>query len=463
MKNASADSVSILEAKHHHPHQWLGMHAGTKNGKQGVFIRAMLQGAVTCDVVDISQTEERRFPLEKLDEQGLFEGFIAQRKEVFPYRFAIQQPNGELREFYDPYSFVPTLSDDDLYLFNEGTDRKVYQKFGAHQRIVNGVHGVSFVVWAPSAKRVSVTGDFNAWDGRYHPMRSMGSSGVWELFIPGLQIGSLYKYEILDCNGHLRLKTDPYGSYFESPPNNASIVNSPSGYQWNDDEWVKRRAETEWSKQAVSIYEMHFGSWRRNLEDGERPFSYREMATPLIEYLREMNFTHVEFMPLSEFPFDGSWGYQVTGFFAPTHRYGTPDDFRFLVDSLHQAGFGVILDWVPAHFPKDAFALAEFDGTHLYEHADPRQGEHQDWGTLIFNYGRPEVRSFLIGSAISWCDLFHIDGLRVDAVASMLYLDYSRSHDQWVPNQYGGRENIEAIDFLPVSYTHLTLPTTPYV
>ena len=448
MKNASEDLASILEARHHHPHQWLGMHPGTKDGKQGLFIRAMLQGAVTCNVVDINQAAERRFPLEKLDDQGLFEGFIEKRTEVFPYRLAIQQHNGELREFYDPYSFVPTLSDDDLYLFNEGTDRQVYRKFGAHQRVVNGVHGVSFVVWAPSAKRVSVTGDFNAWDGRYHPMRSMGSSGVWELFIPGLQTGSLYKYEIFDCHGHLRLKTDPYGSYFESPPNNASIVNSPSEYEWNDASWVKQRSETEWSKEAVSIYEIHFGSWRRNLEDGERPFSYREIAAPLIEYLREMNFTHVEFMPLNEFPFDGSWGYQVTGFFAPTHRYGTPDDFRFLVDSLHQAGFGVILDWVPAHFPKDAFALAEFDGTHLYEHADPRQGEHQDWGTLIFNYGRPEVRSFLIGSALSWCDQFHIDGLRVDAVASMLYLDYSRSHDQWVPNQYGGRENIEAIEFL---------------
>ena len=448
MKNASEDSRLILEAKHHHPHQWLGMHKGQKEGKTGIFVRAMLQGAVSCGVVDIARDQERRFSLERLDGSGLFEGFIADHSEVFQYRLCVQHPNGEFREFYDPYSFLPTLSDDDLYLFNEGTDRKVYQKLGAHQRIVNGIEGVSFAVWAPGAKRVSVTGDFNAWDGRYHPMRAMGSSGVWELFVPGLHLGSVYKYELLDSHEQLKLKTDPYASSFESPPNNASIVRSPSDYQWNDQDWVDKRKATSWSEQPISIYEIHLGSWRRVLEDGDRPFSYREIAEPLVNYLREMNFTHVEFMPLSEYPFDGSWGYQVTGFFAPTHRFGTPDDFRFLVDTLHQEGFGVILDWVPAHFPKDAFALAEFDGTHLYEHADPRQGEHQDWGTLIFNYGRPEVRSFLIGSALSWCDLFHIDGLRVDAVASMLYLDYSRSHDQWVPNQYGGRENIEAIDFL---------------
>jgi 1,4-alpha-glucan branching enzyme len=448
MKNASEESISILEATHHHPHQWLGMHKGQENGKSGLYVRAMLQGTVSCGLVDISRDQERRFPLKRLDERGLFEGFIPDRTEVFPYRLWVQHPNGEFREFYDPYSFLPTLSDDDLYLFNEGTDRKVYKKLGAHQRIVNGIQGVSFAVWAPGAKRVSVTGDFNAWDGRYHPMRAMGSSGVWELFIPGLQLGSLYKYELLDSQNHLRLKTDPYATYFESPPNNASIVRSTSDYQWQDQDWIDKRKETNWSEQPVSIYEIHLGSWRRILVDGDRPFSYREIAQPLVDYILEMNFTHVEFMPLSEFPFDGSWGYQVTGFFAPTHRFGTPDDFCFLVDTLHQHGIGVIIDWVPAHFPKDAFALAQFDGTHLYEHEDPRQGEHQDWGTLIFNYGRAEVRSFLIGSALSWCERYHIDGLRVDAVASMLYLDYSRSHDQWVPNQYGGRENIEAIDFL---------------
>ena len=448
MNQLSDEAELILQGRHHNPHAWLGMHPEEKSGKKGLAVRVMLQDAVSCGVVDLSGDAEKRYPLSSLDKQGLFEGFIPDRERVFRYRLWKQQYNGEIREFYDPYSFLPTLSDDDLYLFNEGTDRKTYYKLGSHERIINGIQGVSFAVWAPSAKRISVVGDFNSWDGRYHPMRAMGSSGVWELFIPGLQAGALYKYEIFDCREHLRLKSDPYATYFESPPNNASIVTSATEYRWTDEKWLEKRSSTNWSQEPVSIYEMHFGSWRHNLEDGDRPYSYREMAKPLVEYLRELNYTHVEFMPLSEFPFDGSWGYQVTGFFAPTHRFGTPDDFRYLVDHLHQNGFGVILDWVPAHFPKDAFALAEFDGTHLYEHADPRQGEHQDWGTLIFNYGRAEVRSFLIGSALAWCERFHIDGLRVDAVASMLYLDYSRSHGEWIPNQYGGRENIEAIEFL---------------
>ena len=448
MNTLSQEAIRILNAKHHHPHQWLGMHPGQSEGQSGVFVRAMLNGALACGVVDLSQDEECRHSLKPLDPAGLFEGFFAHRGDIFPYRLWTQQANGEYREFYDPYSFLPTLSEEDLYLFNEGTDRNVYRKLGAHHRTINGIPGVSFALWAPSAQRVSVVGDFNQWNGCSHPMRAMGSSGVWELFIPGLDQGAIYKYEIADRHDVIRMKTDPYGAYFESPPDNASIVQSPSGYQWRDASWLEKRRTTDWNSQPISIYEMHVGSWRRNLEDGGRPLSYREMARPLSDYLRKMNYTHVEFMPLSEFPFDGSWGYQVTGFFAPTHRFGTPDDFRYLVDSLHQDGFGVIMDWVPAHFPKDAFALACFDGTALYEHADPRQGEHQDWGTLIFNYGRAEVRSFLIGSALSWCDRYHIDGLRVDAVASMLYLDYSRPQDQWVPNQYGGRENIEAIGFL---------------
>ncbi len=448
MKSVSDEIRSTLEGTHHHPHQFLGMHRVKVDGKPALVVRALVRGAVSCAVVDLQSEDGARFPLDRTDDRGFFQGIIHDRDQVFPYRLWAEQPNGEFREFYDPYSFLPTLGDDDLYLFNEGTDRKVYEKLGAHHRTHQGVPGVSFAVWAPNAKRVSVTGDFNGWDGRYHPMRSMGSSGVWEIFIPGLNPGALYKYELLDREGHIRLKSDPYATYFESPPNNASIVCAESDYQWGDQAWIAKREQTTWAEAPVSIYEMHFGSWKRVAEDGNRPLSYREIATPLIDYLKQMQYTHVEFMPLSEFPFDGSWGYQVTGFFAPTHRFGTPDDFRYLVDTLHQNGFGVILDWVPAHFPKDAFALAQFDGSHLYEHADPRQGEHQDWGTLIFNFGRPEVRAFLIGSALAWCDRFHIDGLRVDAVASMLYLDYSRSHDQWVPNQYGGRENIEAIDFL---------------
>jgi 1,4-alpha-glucan branching enzyme len=317
------------------------------------------------------------------------------------------------------------------------------------------VSGVSFAVWAPNAARVSVVGDFCRWDGRFFPMRSLGNSGVWEIFIPGLQEGLLYKYEIAPRKGLVRLKTDPYGSCFEGPPNNASVVWNVDKYQWNDGEWIERRAKTDWLKQPVQVYEMHLGSWKRNPEDGNRPLTYRELARELAAYVKEMGFTHVEFMPLAEYPFDGSWGYQVTGFFAPTHRYGTPEDFMFLVDTLHQNGIGVILDWVPAHFPKDFFALPHFDGTHLYEHQDPRQGEHQDWGTLIFNYSRPEVRCFLVGSAMTWMDRYHIDGLRVDAVASMLYLDYSRKAGQWIPNKFGGRENLEAIDFLRYANTTL--------
>ena len=298
-------------------------------------------------------------------------------------------------------------------------------------------------------RSVSVVGNFNQWDGRFHPMRSLGVSGVWELFVPGLGEGELYKFELRDQQGRLHIKTDPYGTYFESPPNNASIVCNPRRHTWNDAAWVARRqAAAGQLDRPVSVYEVHLGSWRQMPEDANRPLNYRELAPALADYVTEMGFTHVEVMPVSEHPFDGSWGYQVTGFFAPTHRFGPPEDFAYFVDHLHQRGIGIIVDWVPAHFPRDAFALAEFDGTHLYEHADPRQGAHMDWGTLIFNFGRNEVRCFLIASALAWCDRYHIDGLRVDAVASMLYLDYSRKEGQWIPNRHGGRENLEAIAFL---------------
>jgi 1,4-alpha-glucan branching enzyme len=429
------------------------MHPVAKNGQRGLVVRAFLQDAKSCEVVDDRAKPEKRHPMEKLDPLGLFEVFIPGSEEVFRYRLRTERSGGELRQFADPYGFLPTLGPQDLYLFNEGTEHRVYQKLGAHVREVEGIRGVSFAVWAPNAARVSVVGDFCRWDGRYFPMRSLGSSGVWELFIPGLEAGTVYKYEIVPSGGALRLKTDPYGSYFESPPNNASIVWNVEDYEWLDKAWMDKRAKTDWHKQPVAIYEVHLGSWRRNPEDGNRPLTYREMAHELAGYVKEMGFTHVEFMPLSEFPFDGSWGYQVTGFYAPTHRYGTPHEFMYLVDTLHQNGIGVILDWVPAHFPKDFFALAHFDGTHLYEHQDPRQGEHQDWGTLIFNYSRPEVRSFLLGSAMTWLDRYHIDGLRVDAVASMLYLDYSRKEGEWIPNRYGGRENLDAIDFLRYANT----------
>jgi len=445
---SKTDLDSITNVTCGQPHSILGMHLLKGKGTGKLVVRAYLDDARTCEVVDIASGENERYPLKRLTEDGFYEGVIEGRDDFFPYRLRIERYNGEIRQFYDPYGFLPTLGEGDIYLFNEGNDHFVHNKMGAHVREVDGVQGVAFAVWAPNAERVSVVGGFNHWDGRYHPMRSMGASGVWELFIPGLEDGAKYKYEIATRHGYPHLKTDPYATRFEPPPYNSSIVCTVDEYEWNDAEWLERRAGTDWKTEPMSIYEMHVGSWKKVVEDAERPLTYRELATELVDYLRDMNYTHVEFMPLSEHPFDGSWGYQVTGFFAPTYRFGTPEDFQNLIDTLHQNGFGVIMDWVPAHFPRDSFALAQFDGTALYEHADPKQGFHHDWGTLIFNYGRHEVRAFLIASALAWCERYHIDGLRVDAVASMLYLDYSRKEGEWVPNQYGGRENLEAIDFI---------------
>ncbi len=441
-----ADLELLLKARHPHPHDVLGMHETKHKGKKVMLVRALLPDAKSCEVVNIATDE--RYPLEMLDKAGLFEGVLPDVKKTFAYRLRTERYNGEIRQFWDPYCFLPSLSEDDLYLFNQGNHHQIYDKLGAHVRHYENVKGVSFAVWAPGAKRISVVGDFNSWDGRYHPMRTLGSSGVWELFIPGLEPGAKYKYEIVGGDGYLRLKTDPYAHYFEAPPHNASIVWETKDYEWGDSEWMKQRKQADHQQEPISVYEVHLGSWKRVVEDGDRPLTYREMATELTAYVKDMGFTHVEFLPLSEHPFSGSWGYQVTGFFAPTHRFGNPQDFMFMVDMLHRNGIGVIIDWVPAHFPRDAFALAEFDGTCLYEHADPRQGQHMDWGTLIFNYGRHEVRNFLIASALYWLERFHIDGLRVDAVASMLYLDYSREEGEWIPNAYGGRENIEAIEFL---------------
>ncbi|MGJ3244003.1 MAG: 1,4-alpha-glucan branching protein GlgB [Opitutales bacterium] len=440
----------ILNAEAGQPHAVLGMHPWKKGEKQGLVVRCFLPQALTCEVVDVEHCPEKRYPMEQVHRAGFFEGFIdaKEQPEVFDYRLRVTLPNGEVRQFYDPFRFLPTLSDQDIYLFNQGNEHRIYEKLGAHVRTVDGVPGVAFAVWAPNAKRVSVVGEFNQWDGRLHPMRSLGGSGVWELFIPGLEPGMKYKYELKGPDGFLRLKSDPYAIQFEPPPHNASIVYDCSGFDWNDEAWMERRKGTNWREEPMSIYEVHPASWKRVLEDGDRPLTYREMAVELVQYVREMGYTHVEFMPLAEHPFAGSWGYQVTGFFAPTHRFGSPHDFMYLVDQLHQAGIGVIVDWVPGHFPKDAFALAEFDGTHLYEHADPRQGQHLEWGTLVFNYGRHEVKSFLVASALSWLDRFHVDGFRVDAVASMLYLDYGREEGGWIPNKYGGNENLEAIAFL---------------
>ncbi len=449
MKISNKAIQSITSVKSVQPHAVLGMHPHKKGKVSCLVVRAYVDDAKSCEVVDVANAEGPRYKLQRLTKDGFFEGIIEDRDEVFKYRLRIERFNGEIRQFFDPYSFLPTLSEHDIYLFNEGSDHFLHRKMGAHIRTIDGVIGVSFAVWAPNAERVSVVGDFNHWDGHYHPMRSLGASGIWELFIPGLESGMKYKYEIGSRHGFPLLKTDPYGTFFEAPPFNASVICSvDDSYEWNDAEWIEHRAKSDWKNQPISVYEMHVGSWKSVVEDAARPLSYRELAIELVEYLKDMRYTHVEFMPLSEHPFDGSWGYQVTGFFAPTYRFGSPEDFMYLVDVLHQNEIGVIMDWVPAHFPTDSFALSQFDGTALYEHADPRQGFHQDWGTLIFNYGRNEVRGFLIASALAWCERYHIDGLRVDAVASMLYLDYSREEGQWIPNQHGGRENLEAIDFL---------------
>ncbi len=444
---AKTDIAALLQAKHPAPHAVLGMHPHARGRSKGVVVRALVRSAASCAVVDPATGEA--WSMKAIASEGLFEVFIPKRPEVFRYQLRTGTLAGEMRQIFDPYAFLPTLSEQDLYLFNEGNEHRAFEKLGAHLRTADGVPGVSFAVWAPMAKQVSLVGNFNHWDGRYHPMRPLGGSGVWELFVPGMEEGQLYKFAIRDAHDHVRLKTDPYGTYFEAPPNNASIVYDTGKFEWNDATWLeRRRAAAGLLDQPMSIYEVHLGSWRRKPEDAGRPLGYREIAPLLAEYVREMGFTHIEFMPLAEHPFTGSWGYQVTGFFAPTHRYGTPEDFAWLVNYLHQSGIGVILDWVPAHFPRDSFALAEFDGTHLYEHADPRLGAHMDWGTLIFNYGRNEVRCFLIANALAWMERYHIDGLRVDAVASMLYLDYSRKEGQWIPNKHGGRENLEAIEFL---------------
>ncbi len=446
---SKADFNALLGAKHALPHSVLGMHPVTYRRSKGVVARSLIRGAVGCEVVDLDARPPVSYPMTRYAPEGLFEVFIPKRPDVFRYQLRAVYPSGEIRQFFDPYCFLPTLGAQDLYLFNEGNEHRIYEKLGSHVRQLGGVGGVSFSVWAPSASRVSVVGNFNHWDGRYHPMRSLGSSGVWELFVPGLGEGELYKFEVRDQRGHVRLKTDPYGTYFEGPPNNAAIVCDTGNFKWTDDAWLERRRQlAEKPDRPMSVYEVHLGSWRRMPEDADRPLSYREFAVQVADYVVEMGFTHVEVMPLAEHPFDGSWGYQVTGFFAPTHRFGTPEDFAWFVDHLHSRGIGVLLDWVPAHFPRDSFALAEFDGTHLYEHADPRQGAHMDWGTLIFNYGRNEVRCFLNASALAWIDRYHLDGLRVDAVASMLYLDYSRKEGEWIPNKHGGRENLEAIAFI---------------
>ena len=428
----------------------LGMHEATnEDGHKFIFIRTLQPQAKSVEVIN-RDTGAGLGYMRKVHNDGLFQLDLPNVADFFSYYFKITLYNDSVYETEDVYRFWPVLGDMDLYLFGEGTHYKSYEKLGAHLITHQGVEGVSFAVWAPNAKRVSVVGSFNDWDGRRHLMRPRGSSGIWELFIPGLKEWDMYKYEIVGANGDLLpLKIDPVGFAYEMRPKTGTLVFNRNAYEWQDSDWIKdgRRKANDLSS-PISIYEVHFGSWRRNSLEGNRWLTYREMAEELPAYVKYMGYTHVEFLPLSEYPFDGSWGYQTTGLYAPTSRYGTPNDFKYLIDKLHEAGIGVIMDWVPAHFPKDAFGLCQFDGTALYEHADPKKGEHKDWGTKIYNYSRAEVANFLLSNALFWIREYHIDALRVDAVASMLYLDYSRKEGEWIPNEYGGRECIEAIHFL---------------
>jgi 1,4-alpha-glucan branching enzyme len=409
----------------------------------GVAVRTFLPDAAEMRVI----WNDTAVPMHRIHPDSLYEAILPAAALPITYQLEASLNNGSTIRYEDPYRFGPMLAELDEYLHGEGTHQHIYEFLGAHLAEAEGISGVVFRVWAPSAHRVSVVGSFNNWDGRRHPMRFHPASGIWEIFIPGLQTGDMYKYEIkTNYKNYMVTKSDPVGFYAELRPNTASIVWDIDKYQWHDDEWMAQRAQRNGHQSPISIYEVHLGSWR--LKNGWEWLTYEELAKELVAYVKEMGYTHIELLPIAEHPFDGSWGYQVTGYFAPTSRFGTPDQFMAFVDTCHQNGIGVILDWVPAHFPTDQHGLGFFDGTHLYEHEDPRKGAHPDWGTLIFNYGRNEVRQFLISNAIYWLDKYHIDGLRVDAVASMLYLDFSRKPGEWVPNRYGGRENIEAIDFL---------------
>jgi 1,4-alpha-glucan branching enzyme len=429
------------------PFAKLGPHR--RAGGRGFVIRAMQPAARAIDVKIVASGA--LIPMRRRGESGLFEVALPDPvdDQAPDYRLRVTYSEDHVLELDDPYRYGRVLTDFDLYLLGEGTHHRAFEKLGAHRVRVGTTTGVHFAVWAPNADRVSLVGDFNGWDGRVHPMRLLAPAGIWELFVPDLSDGEKYKFEIRTKAGALLTKTDPFGFAFEVPPRTASVVRDISGYRWGDAEWMRARQEQGgWLDRPLAIYEVHLGSWARVPEDGNRFMTYREMAYRLVAYVKDMGFTHIELLPVMEHPFSGSWGYQVLGFFAPTSRFGPPEDFMLLVDECHRAGLGIILDWVPGHFPKDAHGLAYFDGTALYEHADPRQGEHQDWGTLIFNYGRNEVRNFLLSNALFWLEEYHVDGLRVDAVASMLYLDYSRREGEWIPNQFGGRENLDAISFL---------------
>ena len=436
-----SEAESIIAATHHDPYTVLGIHPV----EDGVVIRAFSPSSAEIAAVDIHD-REKRYPLARTHEAGFFEVFIPGRK-IFAYDLHKVGYQGQVNINRDPYSFLPSLGEMDLYLFNEGSHYEIHKKLGAHVTDIDGVKGVRFAVWAPNARRVSVVGDFCQWDGRAYPMRVLGASGVWEIFIPGLELGTIYKYEIRAQNGDVFDKADPFAYASELRPKTASRAWDINAYQWEDDAWMARRRETDPLKRPMNIYEVHLGSWAKSRETGQW-LTYRELAPLLAEYCIQQNYTHVELLPVMEHPLDESWGYQVTGYFCPTSRFGDPDDFKYFVDFLHNHGVGVILDWAPAHFPKDAFGLRQFDGTPLYEHEDWRMAEHKDWGTLVFNYGRREVSNFLISSLLFWLEYYHVDGVRVDAVASMLYLDYSRKPGEWAPNKFGGNENLDAMEFI---------------
>ncbi|MEN8179598.1 MAG: 1,4-alpha-glucan branching protein GlgB [Pseudomonadota bacterium] len=426
----------IIEASHHDPFEVLGRH---ENGNE-VLVRVFLPHA---EQVTIAEGE---IPMQRIEGTDFFEWRGLKKNLPERYRLIWHDDTNHEHVYYDPYCFPPQLGDLDLHLFGEGKHWHAYRLLGSHLHEVDGVAGVLFSVWAPNASRISVIGEFNRWDGRVYPMR-MRTGGVWELFIPNLDAGALYKFEIRNERwGAVFQKADPYARHCELRPNTSSIIEAPSSYAWGDAEWLKQRAAQDWQHEPMSIYEVHLGSWQRGPE-GEM-LNYKDLAHRLVDYVQELGFSHIELLPVTEHPYDLSWGYQATGYYAPTSRFGTPDEFRYFVDYCHQNNISVIIDWVPAHFPKDAHGLARFDGTPLYEHEDPRLGEHRDWSTLIYNFGRYEVKNFLLSSALFWLEELHIDGLRVDAVASMLYLDYSREEGEWIPNKYGGNENLEAIDFL---------------
>ncbi|PKM66181.1 MAG: 1,4-alpha-glucan branching enzyme [Firmicutes bacterium HGW-Firmicutes-2] len=432
------EMAEILGTEHRDPHHFLGMHQ-----QDGIYyINAYKPSAYKMEVLDL--TNHKQIKMNNVNGGGIFTAVVGE--SPINYKLKIVEGSGYEWETYDAYAYDPIIQELDMYLFGNGTHYEIYKKLGAHLMTIDGVSGVHFAVWAPNAKRVSVIGDFCGWDGRVYPLRNVENSGIYEIFIPGLVENEKYKFEIKTQENYILEKSDPYANYAEFRPNTASVVTNLEGYEWQDHAYKERKASMDSLNQPINVYEVHLGSWKKS--EGEPGYmNYRDIAEELIGYVKEMGYTHIELMPIAEHPFDGSWGYQVTGYFAPTSRFGTPKDFMYFVDRCHQNNIGVILDWVPAHFPKDAHGLVNFDGTALYEHEDPRKGEHPHWGTMIFNYGRNEVNNFLIANAFYWINEFHIDGLRVDAVASMLYLDYGKDYGEWIPNPHGGRENYDAIDF----------------